>query len=37
MNYCLTLREISVDLEDIDSESVRRATTIKKNFEEVGI
>ena len=32
-----TLREIHVELEDLNAESVKLATTIKKNFEELGI
>ena len=32
-----TLREIHVELEDLNAESVELATTIKKNFEELGI
>ena len=31
------LREIHVELEDLDAESVGLAATIKKNFEELGI
>jgi type I restriction enzyme M protein len=32
-----TLREIHVELEDLNVEAVRLAATIKKNFEELGI
>ncbi len=32
-----TLREIHVELEDLNAESVTLAATIKKNFEELGI
>ncbi|MBL8811693.1 MAG: N-6 DNA methylase [Planctomycetaceae bacterium] len=32
-----TLREIHVELEDLNSEAVTLAATIKKNFEELGI
>ncbi len=32
-----TLREIHVELEDLNAEAVRLAATIKKNFEELGI
>ena len=31
------LREIHVELEDLNAESVELAATIKKNFEELGI
>jgi type I restriction enzyme M protein len=31
------LREIHVELEDLNTEAVRLAATIKKNFEELGI
>ncbi len=31
------LREIHVELEDLNAEAVRLAKTIKKNFEELGI
>jgi type I restriction enzyme M protein len=31
------LREIHVELEDLNAEAVRLAATIKKNFEELGI
>ena len=37
MNYCQTLREIHVALEDINAEAVTQVATIKKIFEEVGI
>ena len=32
-----TLREIHVELEDLNAEAVRLAATIKKNFEELGV
>ncbi len=32
-----TLREIHLELEDLNAESVKLAATIKKNFEELGI
>ena len=32
-----TLREIHVELEDLNTEAVQLAATIKKNFEELGI
>lgn len=32
-----TLREIHVELEDLNNEAVQLAATIKKNFEELGI
>jgi type I restriction-modification system DNA methylase subunit len=32
-----TLREIHVELEDLNTEAVKLAATIKKNFEEMGI
>lgn len=32
-----TLREIHVELEDLNAEAVRLATTIEKNFEELGV
>ncbi|NLX52698.1 MAG: SAM-dependent DNA methyltransferase, partial [Deltaproteobacteria bacterium] len=32
-----TLREIHVELEDLNAEAVKLAATIKKNFEELGI
>jgi type I restriction enzyme M protein len=32
-----TLREIHVELEDLNNEAVKLAATIKKNFEELGI
>ena len=31
------LREIHVELEDLNAEAVELAGTIKKNFEELGI
>jgi type I restriction enzyme M protein len=31
------LREIHVELEDLNSEAARLAETIKSNFEELGI
>ena len=31
------LREIHVELEDLDAEAVTLATTIKRNFEELGV
>ncbi len=31
------LREIHVELEDLNTEAVQLAATIKKNFEELGI
>jgi type I restriction enzyme M protein len=31
------LREIHVELEDLNSEAVQLAATIKKNFEELGV
>ena len=31
-----TLREIHVELEDLNTEAARLAMTIKKNFEELG-
>jgi type I restriction enzyme M protein len=31
------LREIHVELEDLNGEAVRLAETIKRNFEELGI
>ncbi|HUT86768.1 MAG TPA: N-6 DNA methylase [Candidatus Heimdallarchaeota archaeon] len=32
-----TLREIHVELEDLNTEAVKLAATIKKNFEELGV
>ncbi len=32
-----TLREIHVELEDLNAEAVQLAATIKKNFEDLGI
>lgn len=32
-----SLREIHMELEDLNAEAVRLATTIKKNFEELGV
>ena len=32
-----TLREIHVELEDLNAEAARLAATIKKNFEELGV
>jgi type I restriction enzyme M protein len=32
-----TLREIHVELEDLNAEAVRLAATIKRNFEELGV
>lgn len=32
-----TLREIHVELEDLNAESISLAATIKKNFEELGV
>lgn len=32
-----TLREIHVELEDLNAEAVRLAKAIKKNFEELGV
>jgi len=32
-----TLREIHVELEDLNNEAITLAATIKKNFEELGI
>ena len=32
-----TLREIHVELEDLNNKAVTLAATIKKNFEELGI
>ena len=32
-----TLREIHVELEDLNAEAVQLAATIKRNFEELGI
>ena len=32
-----TLREIHVELEDLNAEAVKLAATIKRNFEELGI
>jgi len=32
-----TLREIHVELEDLNAEAVKLAATIKKNFEELGV
>ena len=37
MNYCPTLREIHVELEDLNVEAATLAATIKKNLEELGI
>jgi len=36
-NFEETLREIHVELEDLNSEAVKLAATIKTNFEELGI
>ena len=36
-NFEETLREIHIELEDLNAESVKLAATIKKNFEELGI
>jgi type I restriction enzyme M protein len=32
-----TLREIHVELEDLNNEAVTLAATIKKNFKELGV
>ena len=32
-----TLREIHVELEDLNTEAAALASTIKKNFEELGV
>ena len=32
-----TLRDIHVELEDLNAEAVKLAATIKKNFEELGV
>jgi len=32
-----TLREIHVELEDLNAEAVQMAATIKRNFEELGV
>jgi type I restriction enzyme M protein len=32
-----TLREIHVELEDLNAEAARLAATIKRNFEELGV
>jgi type I restriction enzyme M protein len=32
-----TLREIHVELEDLNAEAVQLAVTIKRNFKELGI
>jgi type I restriction enzyme M protein len=37
MNYCLTLCEIHVELEDLNLKAARLAATIKKNFKELGV
>jgi len=37
MNYCLTLRDIHVALEDINAEAPKLVVAIKNNFEELGI
>ena len=31
------LREIHVELEDLNAEAITLAATIKKNFEELGV
>ena len=36
-NFEETLREIHAELEDLNAEAVALATTIKKNFEELGV
>lgn len=30
-------REIHIELEDLNTEAVTRAATIKRNFEELGV
>jgi len=37
MRRIQTVREIHVELEDLNAESVQLAATIKRNFEELGI
>jgi len=37
MNYCLTLRDIHVELEDLNDEAASLAATTNKNFEELGV
>ena len=37
MNYCRTMREIHVELEDLNVEAATLAATIKKNFEGAGV
>ena len=37
MNYCQTLREIHVALEDLNLGAASLATIIKKNFGGVGV
>jgi type I restriction enzyme M protein len=32
-----TLRDIHVELENLNAEAIKLAATIKKNFEELGI
>jgi hypothetical protein len=35
MNYCLTLCEIHVELEYLNTEALKLVTIIKKNLEEL--
>lgn len=37
MRRLQSLREIHVELQDLNAEAVMLATTIKRNFEELGI
>ena len=37
MNYCLTLRKIHVDVEDLNVEAATLAAIIKKNMGDVGV
>ncbi len=37
MKYCMSLREIHVELEDLNAEAATLAATIRKNFEELGV
>ena len=37
MTYCLTQRDIHVELKDLNAEVVKLAATIQKNLEELGI
>jgi len=37
MNRLDTLQNIHVEMEDLDAEAIQSASTVKKNFEELGV